>query len=53
MFYLTAVKDITEALEAFCVLLNQLTRPLVSTTRGVFEEITSKQLFHLTDIPLL
>lgn len=30
MFFLTAVKDITKALEAFCVLLNQLKRPLVS-----------------------
>lgn len=30
MFYLTAVRDITEALEAFCVSLNQLIRPLVS-----------------------
>lgn len=30
MFYLTAVKDITKALEAFCVTLNQLIGPLVS-----------------------
>lgn len=30
VFYLTAVRDITEALEAFCVSLNQLIRPLVS-----------------------
>ncbi len=30
MFYLTAVRDITGALEAFCVSLNQLIKPLVS-----------------------
>lgn len=30
MLLLTAVRDITQALDAFCVLLNQLTEPLVS-----------------------
>lgn len=51
MFYLTAVKDITKALEAFCVSLNQLIRPLVSWKKKqlIFESITSKQLFQLTE----